>query len=71
MTDTLTDLSSPAWSALRAHHAAIADVQMRDLFDTDPRRCERFSLEACGLFMDYSKQRITEETLGKLQALAA
>jgi len=71
VTDTLTDLSSPAWSALRAHHAAIADVQMRELFDTDPRRCERFSLEACGLFMDYSKQRITEETLGKLQALAA
>jgi glucose-6-phosphate isomerase len=71
MTDTHANLSSPAWSALGDHHAAIADVQMRDLFAADPWRCERLSLEACGLFMDYSKHRITNRTLEKLQALAA
>lgn len=43
---------------------------MRDLFDSDPDRSRRYRLEACGLFLDYSKHRITEETLSGLMALA-
>jgi glucose-6-phosphate isomerase len=64
----LTD--SPAWKALAAHHAATQNVQMRDLFAKDPKRFERMSREAAGVFVDYSKHRATEETLALLFALA-
>jgi len=63
--------STPAWQALRAHHAAIADVTMRALFAADPDRFDRMSREACGLFVDFSKHRTTDETWRLLLALAA
>jgi glucose-6-phosphate isomerase len=65
---TLTD--SPAWLNLKQHHAAIAPLQMRDLFAADPQRFERFSARCGDLLLDYSKNRITPETLTHLLALA-
>src|SRR5581483_7033725 len=65
---TLT--SSPAWNALAEHHRSASKLHMRELFREDPKRFERFSLEACDLFLDYSKHRITDETLKLLFALA-
>jgi len=59
-----------AWQALQAHHASLRDVHLRTLFAEDPRRGERFALEAAGLYFDYSKHRITDETLRLLLALA-
>ena len=61
---------SPAWQALIAHHARIKDVHLRTLFADDPGRAERFSAEGAGLFLDYSKNRITGETVQLLLALA-
>jgi len=67
----MTGLSAtPAWQALAAHHAKIKDLHLRALFAEDPGRAERFSLEAAGLFLDYSKNRITDETIGLLLQLA-
>ncbi|HEX4269442.1 MAG TPA: glucose-6-phosphate isomerase [Steroidobacteraceae bacterium] len=60
----------PAWSALRAHHSAIRQRQLRELFAQDPGRGERFALEAAGVYLDYSKNLITEETVGLLLQLA-
>ena len=65
---TLT--ASPSWQALVSHHASLKDVHMRDLFASDPGRFERMSHEACGLFVDMSKHRVTDETLGLLLDLA-
>jgi glucose-6-phosphate isomerase len=59
-----------AWKALEAHHEKIQDVTLRSLFSDDPQRASRFSLEAAGLFLDYSKNRITEETFKLLLQLA-
>jgi glucose-6-phosphate isomerase len=59
-----------AWRALRAQHAEIERVHLRELFARDPGRAERFSAEGAGLFLDYSKNRITEETMRLLVALA-
>jgi len=59
-----------AWRALQAHHATLRDVHLRTLFAEDPRRGERFALEAAGLYFDYSKHRITDETLRLLLLLA-
>ncbi|HET8583884.1 MAG TPA: glucose-6-phosphate isomerase [Jatrophihabitans sp.] len=64
----LTD--RPAWSALRANHAEIAGTQLRELFAADPARGERLTAEACGIYLDYSKNRITDETLRLLLQLA-
>jgi glucose-6-phosphate isomerase len=61
---------TPAWQALAAHHRAIKDLHMRDLFAADPQRFERFHIEACGILLDYSKNRITGETLPLLCELA-
>jgi len=61
---------SPAWQALSTHRAAMDGVHMRDLFAVDAGRFERFSLEACGLLFDYSKNRITEDTVRLLLDLA-
>jgi glucose-6-phosphate isomerase len=60
----------PAWKALKAHHAAIADTHLRQLFADDAQRGERFALEAAGVYLDISKNRITEETLRLLVQLA-
>jgi glucose-6-phosphate isomerase len=65
---TLT--SSPAWQALLEHKKQIAPVTMRDLFARDPERFARMSHEACGVFVDWSKHRTTDETLKLLFALA-
>jgi len=62
--------SRPEWKALEAHHEAFRKVHLRDLFARDPARGERFTAEAAGLYLDYSKNRLTEETLGLLLALA-
>ncbi len=61
----------PEWQALLAHHAEQKDVHLRDLFRNDAGRAERFSLRAAGLYLDYSKHRITERTLSLLLDLAA
>ncbi len=59
-----------AWQALSAHFQKIKPVHLRTLFAKDARRGERFSLEAAGLYLDYSKHRITDETLKLLLRLA-
>ena len=63
--------ASPEWKALEAHAAAVKNVHMRDLFAADAQRAAKFSSEACGIFLDYSKNRITEETMAQLQKLLA
>jgi glucose-6-phosphate isomerase len=60
----------PAWQALERHHAQIEGRHLRDLFDEDPERGERLCAEAAGLYLDYSKNRITDETLRLLVRLA-
>ncbi len=62
---------TPAWLALQAHHAEIAEAKLRDLFEQDPERFARFSIEADGLLLDFSKNRVTAETMALLHALAA
>src|SRR5437868_1089805 len=61
---------SPAWLALQRHHAQMRDLHLRDLFVRDPGRFERFSLRLGDLLADFSRHRITGETLGLLFALA-
>jgi glucose-6-phosphate isomerase len=60
----------PVWQALARHRQALADVHMRELFANDPRRFDGFSLEIGDLLLDYSKNRITDETLNLLFTLA-
>lgn len=59
-----------AWKALESHYKQTSKLQLRDLFAEDPDRGERLSIEALGLYLDYSKNRVTEETLRLLFALA-
>ena len=49
----------PAWKALEAHYATVHNLHLRQLFADDPHRGERFTAEAAGLYLDYSKNRIT------------
>jgi glucose-6-phosphate isomerase len=60
----------PAWQALVQHHGTMKDVTLRALFSEDPTRGERLNIEAGGLYLDYSKHRINEETLRLLLQLA-
>ena len=60
----------PAWQALAAHYEQIKNVHMRDLFSEDPQRGARFRVEDLGLYFDYSRHRITDETIRLLIALA-
>ena len=60
----------PAWKALQSHFPSIGAKHLRDLFAEDPTRGQRFTAEAGGLFLDYSKNRVTAETLRLLVALA-
>jgi glucose-6-phosphate isomerase len=60
----------PAWRALQAHHEKVRDLHLRTLFEQDPKRGERLTAEAAGLYLDYSKNRITDETLDLLMQLA-
>ena len=59
-----------AWKALEAHHQNIRELHLRKLFADDPNRGERMTAEAVGLYLDYSKNRITDETLKLLLQLA-
>ncbi len=59
-----------SWQALREHHARIGERHLRDLFSEDPDRGERLVAEGAGLYLDYSKNRVSEETVGLLVALA-
>jgi glucose-6-phosphate isomerase len=59
-----------AWRALEQHHAEIRDLHLRELFAVDASRGERLATEAAGLYLDYSKNRITDETLALLFRLA-
>jgi len=61
---------SPAWLELQKHHQEMRDVHLRDLFARDPERFEKFSLRLGDLLVDYSKHRITPQTLRLLFALA-
>jgi glucose-6-phosphate isomerase len=60
----------PAWKALEAHYQKVKALQLRSLFADDPRRGECFTAEAAGIHLDYSKNRITDETLKLLLRLA-
>ncbi len=62
--------SLPEWSALEAHQRELADVHLRELFRDDARRGQAMTAEACGIYLDYSKNRIDGETLPRLIALA-
>ena len=60
----------PAWKALTENRDQIAKTTLKELFAADPTRGERLTAEACGLYLDYSKNRITDETLSLLVQLA-
>ena len=61
----------PAWKALEKHYHKVRDVHLRTLFAQDPGRGERFATEAVGIYLDYSKNRVTGETIQLLLELAA
>ena len=69
MTVSVPDRTA-AWSALARHHETVRSLHMRELFARDPERFSRFTLEVGALFLDYSKNRITDETLALLVELA-
>src|ERR1700734_341020 len=60
----------PGWKALQSHHQKVRELHLRQLFADDPQRGERFNTEAVGLYLDYSKNRVTDETLKLLFQLA-
>jgi len=60
----------PSWKALQSHFGQIRGLHLRDLFSSDPGRGERMTAEGAGLFLDYSKNRVTDETLRLLRELA-
>jgi glucose-6-phosphate isomerase len=61
---------SSAWRALQDHHAEIESLHLRELFAADPIRGQRMAAQACGLYLDYSKNRITDQTMSLLVDLA-
>jgi glucose-6-phosphate isomerase len=66
-----TDVTTTAeWQALQAHAEKVRDVHLRDLFAADPQRGERLSAQVADLYVDFSKNRVTDETLSLLGALA-
>jgi glucose-6-phosphate isomerase len=69
-TSTTPLRARPAWAALAKHQEAIRDRHLRELFDADPGRGERLTAEGAGLYLDYSKNRVLDETLELLLALA-
>jgi glucose-6-phosphate isomerase len=69
-TESTTDRQRAAWAALTTHHGKVKDVHLRQLFKDDPARAERMTLDAAGVFLDYSKNRATDETLRLLLGLA-
>jgi glucose-6-phosphate isomerase len=69
-THTSSLIELPAWAALQAHHKRLAPMHLRKLFADDPKRGERLTLEAAGIYLDYSKNRVVDETLSLLVRLA-
>ncbi len=63
-------INRPEWKALKAHAAQVKPLHLRDLFRQDPARGQTFAREACGLYLDYSKNRVTADTLRLLTDLA-
>src|SRR5437879_13437925 len=59
-----------SWKALQAHQQKIGEQHLRSLFSDDPARGERLTAEAAGIYLDYSKNRVTDETLALLSRLA-
>jgi len=71
MTAGITPLTSrPAWKALQSHHQRVRELHLREIFAGDPKRGERLTVEAVGVYLDYSKNRVTDETLMQLLQLA-
>jgi glucose-6-phosphate isomerase len=71
MTTPTTPLTRrPEWAALQAHYQTVKDIHLRQLFADDPQRGERLTAEAAGLYFDYSKHRVTDETVRLLVQLA-
>lgn len=71
MTERIAHLTRrPEWAALVEHYQQVKEVHLRQLFAEDPKRGERLSVEAVGLYLDYSKHRITDETIRLLVQLA-
>src|SRR5579875_949273 len=70
MTTATTLTEQPTWLELRQQAEAIQQTTLRELFDRDPTRGERLTVEAAGLYFDYSKHRITDEILRLLVRLA-
>jgi glucose-6-phosphate isomerase len=60
----------PAWKALERNYSEVRDLHLRDLFAEDPARGERLTAEGAGIYLDYSKNRVTDETLALLRQLA-
>src|SRR6202045_5420141 len=60
----------PGWKPLESHHQKVRELHLRQLFADDPKRGERLNTEAVGLYLDYSKNRVTDETLKLLIQLA-
>jgi glucose-6-phosphate isomerase len=70
MTKSIPLNERPAWKALQAHYQQIQGTRLRQLFADDPSRGERFTAETAGIFLDYSKNRVTDQTLKLLVQLA-
>ena len=63
-------IKNQAWKALQAHYKEVRNVDLRELFADDPKRGERLTVEAAGILLDYSKNRVTDETFDLLIRLA-
>lgn len=70
MSNNTSLVQSPAWKALEAHYPSVSAAHLRELFADNPERGRRLTAEAAGIFLDYSKNRVTDETLRLLLALA-
>ncbi|MGO9517869.1 MAG: glucose-6-phosphate isomerase [Candidatus Korobacteraceae bacterium] len=70
MASATATIQLPAWKSLEAHYTKVQNLHLRQLFADDPKRGDRLNAEAVGLFLDYSKNRITDETLKLLLQLA-
>ena len=64
-------IKQSAWKALASHYKTVSKLHLRQLFADDPKRGQRMAVEAIGLYLDYSKNRVTDETLKLLLQLAA
>src|SRR5499433_3764291 len=63
-------IKQSAWKALATHYKSVSKLHLRQLFADDPKRGQRMTLDALGLYFDYSKNRVTDETLKLLVQLA-